>query len=114
MKKLWLKDEHGFTLVEILVSIVILAILAACFISLFTGSSSNIFTSGDRSQALYKAQESLEFVMSEGVSTPEATLSIQYDSTVGVNPIVVEGKLYEETITYNSKMLKLFAFILKR
>lgn len=55
-----LKNEKGFTLVEVLIAIVILLIIVISFTALFSSSYRGIAGSGQRSAALFGVQEDLE------------------------------------------------------
>ncbi|WP_308637365.1 prepilin-type N-terminal cleavage/methylation domain-containing protein [Paenibacillus silvisoli] len=52
--------EQGFTLMEVLVAVVILAVLVMAFIGYFLRGSDTIAQTGTRGQKLYTAQQNLE------------------------------------------------------
>lgn len=59
IKKLFYRQQ-GFTLVEVLVSLAILSILIIGFLPIITGSFQQIVAAGDRTQSLFKAQQTIE------------------------------------------------------
>jgi len=62
MEKLKL-SEKGFTIVEIVVAVAILAIMVVSFTQLFTGSFSGIYSAGYKSGSQYTTQEVMENVI---------------------------------------------------
>ncbi len=80
------KDEYGFTLVEILIAVTILAISVFAFTTLFTGSFTGIFNAGHKSDALFKAQEEMDNIISENTGNGEEVLVIVFDQkTISVS-----------------------------
>lgn len=55
------KNDHGFTLVEIIISIALIGIIAVSFITMFTSGFSAIFTMGRKTKSMnYDAQTYME------------------------------------------------------
>lgn len=52
--------KKGMTLIEVVISIAILGIIAASFLTMFSNGFSNIFIAGNRTRALAKAQEIID------------------------------------------------------
>ncbi|OWZ84636.1 type IV pilus modification PilV family protein [Natranaerobius trueperi] len=55
-----LLDQQGFTMVEVLISMAIIALLAMTFIPLFSTSFINIFAFGERDRAMSAASDVME------------------------------------------------------
>lgn len=83
-------QNKGLTLVEIIVSLGILGIIAVSFTTLFTHSFKSVFSAGDKSVALFEAQEDMENILSGTVEgeSQEKTMKIYF----GDKQIPVEGK----------------------
>lgn len=110
-----IKKKNGFTLIEVIVSIALLAIIATAFMTLLSNSYADIFISGSKSDALFQAQKEVEFNMAVGTTESSDNLVIEYDSSVGVNPITIKGKIILETKSYNgSSSISLTSFIATR
>jgi len=60
MFKLFGNNQSGYTIVEVIVAVAVLALLAAAFTPLLTGSLEIIMDSGDRSQELFEDKKDLE------------------------------------------------------
>ena len=60
-----IKNEKGFTLIEVIVSVVILSILAVSFVPLFGFSFTNIFSYGERDKAMSVASNIMEELYAE-------------------------------------------------
>lgn len=60
MIKLKKLSEKGFTLVEMIVATALVGIIAVTFVPLLTTAFANIYSTGDKSQATYKASEQIE------------------------------------------------------
>ena len=57
--------KKGFTLIEIIVSIALLAIISVSFLTIFSGSMVNISRTGRNSIVNYTAQESAERIIDD-------------------------------------------------
>ena len=64
MKNFLLKNK-GFTLVEVIVSMAILALIATAFVPLFGFSFTNIFSYGERDKAMSVASDIMEVLYAE-------------------------------------------------
>ncbi|EEG78386.1 type IV pilus modification PilV family protein [Dethiobacter alkaliphilus] len=92
--------EKGFSLVEVIVALAILAILVAALTPLFTFSFTNIFSGGRKSSAQYRAHEAMEnkfagIGVDEGAET--TTLTIKFGETTSID---IEKKDVSVTIDY--------------
>lgn len=88
-----LKNKKGFTLVEIIVAISILAILAVVFLPIMTMSYSHIVKTGKKSQRLYEAQNVMEISIIDENVFKAAEIPIKQE---GKDPIwVIKGGLVE-------------------
>ena len=114
--KLKTGNKRGFTLIEIIVSVAILAIILIAFLPLFGFSFINTFRSGNQSVANYKNQRLLEETYSgvENVSGVTSTnlpqpLEIMID---GIR-VRVPGRLIEVDSGYddNGNSVKTKAFV---
>lgn len=98
-----LRDNKGVTLVEIVVSLAILGIISAAFATLFTNGFRVIFSAGDKTVALYEAQDSVENIIAEnhpagGTSIPPLTMYFNDISGSGLtdHEVAVEGRQVED------------------
>ncbi len=55
-----MKSQEGLTLVEVIIAIMLLVIIAAAFVPLFSTSFANIFTYGHKDRAMASASELFE------------------------------------------------------
>lgn len=68
--------NKGFALIELLISLVILAIIVVPLTTLLTSSFSGVFSAGDRSTSQYKAQDAMENSISgNSVSYPDTNIT---------------------------------------
>lgn len=111
-------NREGFTLIELIVSIAILAIIIIAFMPLFSFSFVNTFRSGNQSEAVYQNQSLLEESYSgaeavEGVTSTELPqpLEINIDGVI----VRVPGRLIEVTSDYdkNGSRVETKAFVPK-
>jgi len=112
------RNNTGFTLLELIISIAILGIIAIALLSAFTTGFTGILSSGKYSHGIYEGQEALEKRMAGLPVTDEPAIT---DSTVnnvdlginfGVTPgVVVNGNI--EIVDYNDgkNVFKLAVFI---
>ncbi len=108
MKREKLKNENGFSLVEVMVAMVVLLIFVVAFSALFTDSFSIIFSSGRKSEAQYQAQEASEWVLSgvdpatvSGITitpVPEFTIEIENNA---IDDLVIGG----DQLTYSDSYI---------
>jgi prepilin-type N-terminal cleavage/methylation domain-containing protein len=101
-------QNKGLTLVEIIVSLGILGIITVSFTTLFTHSFKSVFSAGDKSVALFEAQEKMENILSgtvESESSDPRLMKIYF----GNQPIIVEGKMV--SASDEEKKISLIGFI---
>ena len=109
MKKI-INNESGFSLVEVLVSLVIISILVTGFSIAFINSNRSIRISKNKSEAFYSAQEDLLNYLGDGnhtannnnVSLTESNNVINKTITFEDEDIVVNLKEVEEEVNYES------------
>lgn len=103
--------ENGFTLIEVLVAVAVLAIITGVFTMLFTNSYKSIFASGNKSNAQYIAQQELERrIAANNLENQE--LSIPF----GSKTIKIAGYLKTETQQYqgvgsSQQVVTIYSFI---
>jgi prepilin-type N-terminal cleavage/methylation domain-containing protein len=79
-------DRKGLTLVEVLLSIAILAILTIALLPLFTTALKGIITAGNNSDEIYQSQNGAEDKVLQGASSTANTMTIIFSDTI---PIIV-------------------------
>lgn len=57
--------KRGFTLVELIISIAIIAILLVTLMTSFAGSFNQVFTNGSRTKAVFEAQNKIDNIISD-------------------------------------------------
>ncbi len=75
-----LKNETGFTLVEVLIAIVILLVIVISFTTLFTSSYRGITSSGDRSETLFQIQQTIERDLQDGSAGSKGNVDIVFNN----------------------------------
>jgi len=114
-----LLNSKGLTLVEILVAFAILGIITTVFLSLFTNGYKTIFSAGQKSTAVFKAQEVMEGQIA-GVPTPSGVVNnIRVSETLNTNlsinfsekVIVVKGKTMLVQYDDNKHVINFTSFI---
>lgn len=73
-------NEKGFTLIEVMISMMLVGVLAIGFIPILTSQYVNVYKSGNKSEATYKALEKVE----KQTSDPESSTKKVGDSTEDV------------------------------
>lgn len=109
MKKI-INNESGFSLVEVLVSLVIISILVTGFSIAFINSNRSIRISKNKSEAFYSAQEDLLNYLGDenhtannnNVSLTESNNVINKTITFEDEDIVVNLKEVEAEVNYES------------
>lgn len=100
-----IRDQGGFTLVEILVAVTILGILVASFSTLFTSSVNAIYSSGNRYDALTKAQSLLEQAL-RGQPLDVADGIFRTPITQNVGGLDVKGTLITAKVAWKTALEK--------
>ena len=59
------KNSRGFTLIEIIIGIAILAVISVAFLTLFSFSITRIISAGRKNESQYVAQEEIENVIAK-------------------------------------------------
>lgn len=98
-------NKFGFTLVEIIISIVIIGIIAILLVPLFSNNILRIYNSGQKSEALYTAQQDIEQVVA-GQTMPAEMSVAQANQTItisinGINTDVL-GDLLQTQVEYGT------------
>ncbi len=114
--KALMKNRRGFTLIELIVSIAILAIIIIAFMPLFSFSFVNTFRSGNQSEAVYQNQSLLEESYS-GAEEVEGVISTELPQPLEINIdgviVRVPGRLIEVSSDYdnNGNLVNTKAFV---
>lgn len=90
--------SRGFTLIEVIVSIAILAVIVTAFSGMFLSSIKTIAKSGNRSNGDYEAQRVMEEKISNPLSGSEGNIDTTVESTnisiiINSREITVPGKV---------------------
>ena len=85
MKK---KNNKGFTLIEIIVSLMIIGLLAVIFLPVFTMTVKSIFNAGRKNDATFQSQNEAEEKIGENVVTVNTQLDIVFDNIT----LVIDGE----------------------
>jgi len=101
-------NQMGFTLIEIIVAVFIIAIMAAAFLPLLTNSFSGIFQSSSRQEALYQVQTNIE-----GLSNDNDDNAITIKDQSGTTITRIDGKMHTVTNTVNNNTVSINVFIPK-
>jgi prepilin-type N-terminal cleavage/methylation domain-containing protein len=80
-----LKQEKGFTLVEVLIAVLILLMIVITFTTLFTSSYKGITSSGSRSETLFGLQENIESDIKDPGADYIGNLNIVFTEGSGVS-----------------------------
>ncbi len=80
-----LKNEIGFTMVEVLIAALILLIIVIAFTTLFTSSFRGIVSSGSRSETLFGLQENIESDIKDPGADYIGNLNIVFTEGGGVS-----------------------------
>lgn len=102
-----LKLEKGFTMIELLVAMLILLIIVFAFTPLFVGSIERIHFAGDKSEALYESQFSLEESIAEQITVDGTEIIFEYGDTL----IKVPGGLIDVETPKNQASAWLSGFV---
>jgi len=83
------KVRSGFTLIEVIATVAILAICVAAFLSIFTFGFSTVFSAGHKSIADFRIQEAAELLYSNSNSEPENVTTSEYSNTLPIEIFTV-------------------------
>ena len=107
-------SQKGFTLIEVILSIAILAIISVAFLTMFTNGIVGIAGAGKKSTSHYTAQNKIESNMSDSHSLPDSAVtnkpSVQINLNFSGKTYSVVGRQVDVLYTYGSKSKKLTAF----
>ncbi|MCB2295208.1 prepilin-type N-terminal cleavage/methylation domain-containing protein [Clostridium algoriphilum] len=115
--KNYLQNEKGFTLIELIISIAILAIVTTAFLTMFTSGIVGISNSGKKSFDHYTAQSQiesnindLEDLPSNVTTTAPGTSNISLIFPGSPNIFVISGRQIDVRYTYGriTKILTTF------
>ena len=104
--------KDGFTLIETVVAMLILSIIVAAYIALFTTSYGGIFSAGRKSEAIYDAQKVTDNHFANGTTLESDSLTVTFSDTS--KNFIVKGKKQETTIQYEEKDITITSFIPKK
>ena len=79
-----LKEQSGFTLIEVIVAIVIITALVATFAPLIMSSIENIQWAGKRTQELYTIRGTMEKKVAIGTDGTDYTFTISGPEFIGI------------------------------
>lgn len=109
---MWLKEEKGFTLVEVVVALLVLAVVTTAVVGIYNSGLFTIFQSGKQTEAIYEVQAKLDQAILEGVDEPdEEPLKIYFGDLE--DPISIKGKTVTEKsdTTYGSQERRVSATV---
>lgn len=96
------ESSRGFTLVEVLISIAILAVISVALLLLFNQSFVGIIKSGNKAESIYEGQEDLENIITGDVNfDTNEELTLEFKDVNNSNDsvtITVQGKTIEDTV----------------
>lgn len=97
--------QQGFSVVEIIISLAVIAMLAIYIIPFLTNSFLGISNIGNRSKALYQAQNVLENL------TDKNNTAGTGKKIIINNEWEIEGKIKTVAVPVNNNSIKLFIFV---
>ncbi|WP_461368018.1 prepilin-type N-terminal cleavage/methylation domain-containing protein [Candidatus Darwinibacter acetoxidans] len=105
-----IKNQQGFSFVEVLVAVVVLGLIIGGFSGVFSSSIGSILAAGDRYRALTEAQHMLERALA--VSDLNGLEGIEWNKTEQlVDEAMVHGRLITVTVPAGRHgVVKLSAF----
>jgi len=83
------KNDKGFTLIEVIISITILGLIMLGFLGMYTNGHRWVFDAGKRSQNIQEDRKTLEEEMILNTSGGES-ITIEFDN--GTTSITVDGE----------------------
>lgn len=106
-----LRTEHGFSLIELLISLVVLLVVITATSSLLNAGYSGVFSVGRKSNTLYTAQKDIENAMFVGTTLNDNPLSITFP---GLSPITLQGKIDLKQYTVDNQTVSVTVFLPKK
>ena len=103
MKKAFIKDQRGFTLIEVILAIALLGIIAVAFLGAMGTGSLALFIADERATAESLARSQMEYVKNQGYKVVESYETIEppagYDIKLDPPPVQLEPGLQKITVT---------------
>lgn len=112
------KDEKGFSLLEVLVAMIVLSLVILSFSGLFSGGYKAISDGGNKSEALFSAQQFMEYAILNGDDYSQVTVTtgnlLQFNFP-GTDPFDISGNIIIVTEDYHggNKPISLTTFVPK-
>jgi prepilin-type N-terminal cleavage/methylation domain-containing protein len=106
-----IKDEKGFTLIEVIAAMAILSIILFTFIAFFTNGFKSIAKIGLSSNALYETQSNLEVFptpLPAGTITDNTKPLIFVNKDDATKKITIQGKIHKVPINGSNDYLEVF------
>lgn len=106
------ESKKGFTLIEVIISISILAIISIAFLSIFGNSITGIWESGRKNISHYEAQNMIESNISNpsnlpgNVTTEPVSITLKFPE----NNQIISGRKIDVTYNYGRTTRKLTTF----
>ncbi len=99
-------NEKGFTLIEVMISMLLVGILAMSFIPIFASQFTNVYRTGDKSEATYDALEKVENEIADSeVTTIKSTDTVRAD-TITFGGKVIDIKVKDVEVLGEAERLK--------
>ena len=104
-----IKNEEGFTLVEIILAFTLLVIMSAAIITMFTTGFSGVFRAGSKSEALFEAQNLMDNAIVGG--SGETPALVTYEINFGGPSIDVKGEVIDIKYQYDGFSGTIYYFL---
>lgn len=107
-----IKTQEGFTLIEVVLSIAILAIISTSFLTMFTSSMVGIKKSGGKSVSHFIAQNQIETNLNDSTNLPGSVVTSTTNITLIFqgNSFGVSGRKIDVPYNYGSSTKRLTTF----
>lgn len=99
--------ENGFSLIEVLVALAVLAVVIVTFTALFTSSFAGISIAGDKSVELYNAQTEMDDAIARGALSDNDTVQIDFSLTL----LNISGEIVSVDYEYEERSGTLVYFL---
>lgn len=96
MRSCCLPHSRGFTIVESLIAIAVLALVAMTLVPLVAQGFSEIHIAGYRIQSIHTAQRAVDIESLRSDATGSHTMTIEF---TGAGDIHIPGEIFEEQVT---------------